>query len=201
MNIPGHPAPGRRRLGGWLPHVALLGLAALLVVSARARHMSDEVAWRIARDESAPSQARIEAIHRLANRAEARDPRIGDELARALLASPDERLREFALTGAICKHHDTAALGEPPKLQASYALGFPGAPGSPHHVRSLLVYLRKVGGPPVGGLDRLSWEEVRWFTDSLAGRPLPAFEVLVERLRARRGEGEEASRRLKEMDR
>jgi hypothetical protein len=180
-------------LGGWLPHVALLAATVLIFVVARAQHVDDDEAWAIATDDAASSSARIEAVHRLACRATTRSVALGDQLTRQLLASPDERLREFALTSVLCRHHTGDPMFEPP-LQAAYVLQHPGPPATPHHLRSVLHYRRKVGGAPVGGHGRLSWTEVGWFLDSLAGRPMPSAAELEAHLRARLNEGEEVQR-------
>jgi hypothetical protein len=185
------------RLGGWLPHTVLLGAAALMFAVAHAHHVPDDEAWAIATDEAADGGARIEAVHRLACRATSRSPVLGDQLTRQLLASPDERLRELALTSALCRHHT----GEParePALQAAYVLQHPGPPATAHHVRSVLHYLRKAGGAPVGSLGKLSWVEVGWFLDALAGRPMPSADEFELHLSARMDEGEEVQRRRKD---
>lgn len=193
-------APRAAFLGGWLPHAVLGAMAALTLGLARARHVDNDEAWAVATDEAADSQARLEAVHRLACRATARTPAIGDQLARQLLASPDERLREFALTSVLCRHHTGEPTAEP-ALQLAYVVRHPGPPATAHYVRSVLHYLRKAGGAPVGGLGRLSWTEVGWFLDALAGRPMPSAEVFEEHLRARLDEGEEVQRRRKDEPR
>ncbi|MEZ6013517.1 MAG: hypothetical protein R3F49_00255 [Planctomycetota bacterium] len=177
---------GRRapRAAGWLPHALLVGAALVMAAIARARHLSDEAAWQIATDTTRPARERIDAIHRLANRAEASDPRLGGALVQRLLTGDDLLLREYALAIDLCKHQQHIAAGEP-ALQAAYALAHPGPIASAHHVRSLLVYRRKVGGPPVGGLGRLTWTEVGWFLAANAGQPLPTPETLAEHLRGR----------------
>lgn len=192
------PAP--QRLGGWLPHTLLLAAAALTFALAHARHLDDDEAWAVATDEAADGRARIEAVHRLGCRATSRMPVLGDQLTRQLLAGSDERLREFALTSVLCRHHPGSPTDRP-ALQAAYVFQHPGPAASAHHVRSVLHYSRKVGGAPVGGFGRLSWVEVGWFLDALAGRQMPSAAQFEEHLRARIDEGEEVHRRRKDEQR
>lgn len=190
--------------GGWCggvrPHLALIAVAAVLVAVARSRHLDDQEAWRVAIDAAATTEARIGAAHRLACRATERSPAVGEELAATFLASSDERLREFALTSALCRHHGGDP-GAAPALQRDYVARHAAPPTSPHALRAVLLYMRKVGGVPVGGQGRLTWTEVGWFLDSLAGRPLPPPETLLAHLRARIETGWEVQRRREDEER
>lgn len=198
-DVSGESNRARRCCAGFAPHLALLAAGALCAVVAALRHVPDDEAWRRALDPGAPADVRIGAIHRLANRAVARDPRLGEDLARALLASADERLREYALTTDLAKHHAGSPDAEP-ALQTVYALTHEFPYGAPHQVRSVLIHLRKVGGVPVGGRFRLTLDEVRWFLASLRGGPLPTAEELARHVAARDDEGGEPRGRVPQGD-
>ncbi len=174
----------------WLAHILLVVLAICMVAVARLNHLPTEDAFRIAFDESADADERIWAMHVAANRATKKDPRLGDELARAFLSSGDERLREAAMLIDLCRHTirpEGVPADAPPHLQDAYAYasapgsapgGPPGGEWTPHRLRSYVLHRRKVGGVRVGGNQRMDLIEARWFVAALTGAPLPPSDVI-----------------------
>jgi hypothetical protein len=175
----------------WIPHVALLATAAVMVVVAAAKHTSTEEALRIAFDGEASTDERLWAAHLAANRATTREPRLGDALVRSFLAADDERLREGALTIDLSRHaiHPPGTRPDAaPPLQSAYVYAaLEDGEYTPHRVRSRVLFRRKVGGSSVGGIRRMALPEARWFMDSLRGTPLPPRKeidrYLIERSR------------------
>ena len=161
----------------WMPHLALMAIAAAMTLVAGAKHTSTEEALRIAFDAEAPTDERLWAAHLAANRATARDPRLGDGLVREFLAAEDERLREGALTIDLSRHaiHPPGTRPDAaPPLQSAYVYAaLEDGEYTPHRVRSRVLFRRKVGGSSVGGIRRMALPEARWFMDSLRGTPLP----------------------------
>lgn len=161
----------------WSIHVALLFVAAASVALGIASHTSSEEAWAIAFDESADADARIWAIHLAANRETERSSRIGRDLTLLLLGSRDERLREVALLNHVCRHTFNPAGASPnasPPIQDRYVYGpLPRGEWTPHRLRSLILYRRKVGGLAVGGINRMTSTEADWVLRTLRGDPLP----------------------------
>ena len=166
------------RLGGWLPHVVLVALACSMIGVAKAKHISTEAATAIALDPSAEPDERIWAMHLAANRATAMDPGLGIELAQLFLQSDSDKVREAAFVIDLCRQAvraPNAKPGAPPPIQAAYAYSaLPEGVWTPHRIRSLVLFRRKVGGPSVGGIRRMALAEAQWFLDSLAGKPMPS---------------------------
>ncbi len=160
-----------------MPHVALIAVAAAMTLVAAVKHTSTKEALRTAFDDGAAVEDRLWAAHLAANRATERDPKLGDALVRTFLAAEDERLREGALTIDLSRHaiHPPGARPDAaPPLQSAYVYApMVGGEYTPHRVRSLVLFRRKVGGSSVGGIRRMALPEARWFMDTLQGKPLP----------------------------
>ncbi|MEM6672833.1 MAG: hypothetical protein AAF726_08300 [Planctomycetota bacterium] len=173
----------------WLPHLALLGLAAAMVVVARVRHVTMDEAVRVAFDETASTDDRLWAMHVAACRASDVDPRLGVGLAEAFLQSGDERLAEAAILIDLCRHakkEPGAPVNAAPPLQERYAFApLPAGGWTPHRYRSLMLHRCKVGGIRYGGNRRMDLVEAGWFIDTLTGVDLPPDEILRWRLAER----------------
>lgn len=171
----------------WTIHVTLLLCAAATAAKGLVSHTATEEAWETAFDESAEADDRIWAIHLAANRGTERSERIGRDLTLSLLGSRDERLREVALLIDVCRHtyHPT---GSPPHasppLQDRYVYGpLPRGEWTPHRLRSLILYRRKVGGLGVGGINRMTSTEGDWILRTLRGDALPPSAEIDRYLR------------------
>ena len=88
----------------WHAHIVLVVLALAMFAVARLNHLPTDAAFRIAFDETAGADERIWAMHVAANRATNRDPRLGEDLARAFISSGDTRLIEAAMLIDLCRH-------------------------------------------------------------------------------------------------
>ncbi|QDV07562.1 hypothetical protein Poly30_30880 [Planctomycetes bacterium Poly30] len=165
-------------LRGWLPHIALVLVAALMVLVGRARHTATEDALRTAFDPTADADERIWAMHLIANRATEVDPRLGVDLVESFLSSESDKVREAAHLIDLCRHAiqpPGAPAGAAPPIQDGYAYGsLPGDVWTPHRIRCLVLHRRKVGGSAVGGIRRMELAEAEWFLDSLAGKRSPS---------------------------
>lgn len=165
----------------WRPHLALASVALLMTLTAWAKHVPTDRAMAVAFDPDAPTDERIWAMHLAACRATEVDPRLGDDLARAFLASDDLRLREAALLVDLCRHADRpGGPGNTPPLQEKYAYGPLPDGWTPHRLRSYVFHRRKVGGSHVGGVFRMDMTECRWMIDAIQGRPLPETGVIED---------------------
>ncbi len=171
----------------WSIHIALLVAAILFVAKGVATHTSTEEAWETAFDESAAPDDRIWAIHLASNRATERSDRIGRDLALSLLGSRDLRLREVALLIDVCRHAFNpleAPTNTSPPIQDRYVYGpLPRGEWTPHRLRSLILYRRKVGGLPVGGINRMTSTEGDWILRTLRGDDLPPSDEIDRYLR------------------
>lgn len=180
--------PGSR-LAPWLPHLGLVAVALIILVAGMTRHTGTGEALAIAFDETAEPDERIWAMHLAANRATEVDPRLGVDLVNSFLRSDSEVLREAAHLIDLCRHAiqpPGAPEGAAPPLQDGYAFGpLPGNAWTPHRIRCFVLHRRKVGGSAVGGVRRMELPEVRWFLDSMAGKPSPSRAEVNRYLRMR----------------
>ncbi|MEM6569135.1 MAG: hypothetical protein AAF726_05165 [Planctomycetota bacterium] len=176
----------------WLPHLSLLGIAALMLVVARVRHVPTPEALQTAFDETADADDRIWATHLAACRATEADLRLGESLVTSFLDSGDDRLAEAAMLIDLCRHAvrgNDAPAGASPPLQDAYAYGRLGPSGwTPHRFRTLMFYRRKVGGSYVGGVRRMDLTELTWLIAAIRGEAIPPSDVIAEYLTERSGE-------------
>lgn len=173
---------GQRGAGlrDWVPHVVCALVAVVLIGVARTRHLSTDEARSIALDPAAPTDARLWAIHVAANRAHGRDPELGDALVRSLLRSEDPRLVEFALTMDLTRHFQGAPprTGPPPLQTQHVNVALRNAPWTPHRLLATLLFMRKVGGPAFGNIERLDIDEAEWALEALTTGTVPPAPVL-----------------------
>lgn len=172
----------------WLPHLVLLGAAALMLLVAQLKHLPTAEARQIALDPAAAVDDRVWAIHVVANRATEVDRELGENLVNALMDSEDERLREASVLIDLCRHalRPVDAVGTPPPLQEAYTYApLPPEGWTPHRFRTYVLHRHKVGGMHVGGVRRLVLPEVNWYLAARRGDPLPPSAEIQEHLARR----------------
>jgi len=167
----------------WRPHLILVSLLVLQLLTWAVLHRSDEEildAW-----ESGTTRQRLDAFHVMTNRGTLDPARFDEAFVRGLLDDPEARVKELAFTNEVCKFHV-------PELQTRYVYDFSGGDLA-HAWRSYVLHRRKVGGTfVVGGGLRLQRQELEWFLDATAGRPIDEQAVqrhlinLMNRINRRR---------------
>ncbi|MBJ01941.1 MAG: hypothetical protein CMK00_03625 [Planctomycetes bacterium] len=121
-----------------------------------------------------PANARVEATFVLANRDDCAPQRFDRNGLVALLRdTQDPLLSEFARSTNLCKF-------EFAKPQLRDLVRISGKYGDPLWWRAWFIQLRKVGGIPVGAGSYLTRQELEWYLDAMAGKPLPAGAVRAQ---------------------
>lgn len=168
-----------------LPHLFLLAVLIVeLLVGAGLRREESELRY-LAREGT--TEERLWAWHVLANR----DPdtlEYDDDANRDLLNDEDPRLVDYSFTIDVSRLVRAAGITprQEPRIRKRLRPG--DALSSPDDVaewwQRYVIYRRKVGGKTVGGQVRLRRDELRWYFDALAGRPLDE-QTLVDRTNER----------------
>jgi len=156
------------RSGSWRPHGTLLLVLVLQAAAFGCLHRSRE---RLEADAAAgETSERIAALHILTNRGAVDPDRFGEDFGLGLLAEEDPRMREYAFTSDVCNVVS-------PQVHYRYLKGRMDAIDG-HWWRSFVIHRRKIGVGVGGSSARITLQELEWYFDSLAGRPLPADELL-----------------------
>jgi len=153
----------------WRPHLAcaLLLIAQCVVWALLHRTEAElESAARVG-----DARSRIAALHVLANRGEPAPGRFGEEFVAALLEEEDDLLRDYAFTTDVAKHAE-------PRLQYGALKELATRPEDPAFWQAFVLHRRKIGVITGGSSARLKLQELEWYLDARAGRPLPGAELL-----------------------
>lgn len=155
----------------WAAHGACLAVLAVQVALWGLGHRDDDSLRAALSSSRAPE--RIEARWLLLERGAVDPEATRASLAQELLASDVPLEVDFAHTTAVCKHTGAEVqYGHLKELMAASQV-------DADFWRQFVLLRRKIGVVVGGSSGRLDRRELGWWFDALAGRPLPAEEVLA----------------------
>ena len=153
----------------WIPHLVCLVVVLVECAAWAVLHRSE--AELEAAAASGDARARVTALHILTNRGEPAPERFDAAFATSLLGAEDELLQDYAFTTDVTKHAN-------PRAQYLELKSLIEQPADPAFWRRFILHRRKIGVVTGGSSARLKLQELDWYLEALAGRPLPADEVL-----------------------
>jgi hypothetical protein len=167
---------GRAFLVRWGAHLGLLALMGAQCLVAVAVHQDAEELARAAAEGT--GRERVAAMHVLANRGEPDPALYTDQRVKELMGDPDPLVVDFLYTVDICRFSRPRTAPVWQNRIVNKMERMPRDPGELADLwRRFVIYRRKVGDIRLGSLRRLEQQELEWFCDARAGRPLDVEEL------------------------